>query len=72
MAIYRLCNAVRLLENEQIKLRRQIEYYQEQNKAEKGRNSLIDFDKAIDELNFTLLELEDEVKIINKLIGGEK
>jgi len=33
---------------------------------------MIDFEVAIQELNLTLLEIEDEIGIVNKLIGGEQ
>ena len=67
MSIYKLCNALHLLGREKQKLNDQLKYYEEQNLAEKGRNSTIDFDKAIGELKFTLFEIEDEIALIRKL-----
>lgn len=72
MSIFKLCNTLRLLKDEQSRLKEQISYYEEQHQTEKGRNSMIDFEVAIQELNLTLLEIEDEIGIVNKLIGGEQ
>jgi hypothetical protein len=60
------------LKDEHSRLKEQISYYEEQHQAEKGRNSMIDFEVAIQELNLTLLEIEDEIGMVNKLIGGEQ
>jgi len=72
MSIFKLCNTLRLLKDEHSRLKEQISYYEEQHQTEKGRNSMIDFEVAIQELNLTLLEIEDEIGIVNKLIGGEQ
>ena len=72
MSIYKLCNTLRLLKDEHRRLKDQVDYYEKQHQAEKGRNSMIDFEVAIQELNLTLLEIEDEIGIVNKLIGGEQ
>jgi len=72
MSIYKLCNTLRLLENEKDRLLDQLSYYEKQHQAEKGRNSTIDFEVAIQELKLTLFEIEDEINSINKLNEGKK
>lgn len=57
-----------LIKNHIIKLSDQLEYYREQNKAEKGRNSLIDFERAIFEVAAEIKTAENELNFINNLV----
>jgi len=70
MSIYKnieLTFAVSLLEQHQEKLTEQLHYYENQHQAEKGRNSMIDFNKAINEITEDLNQVRYELNFINKL-----
>ena len=70
MSIYKnidLTFAVALLKSHREKLEGQLTYYEEQHQAEKGRNSMIDFNKAINEIMEDLNQVQKELHFINKL-----
>ena len=70
MSIYKnakLNFAKALLEQHQLKLEEQLEYYEKQHQAEKGRNSMIDFNKAINEIYEDLNQVQKEIHFINRL-----
>jgi len=70
MSIYKtnkLSFAKALLEQHQLKLEDQLSYYENQHEAEKGRNSMIDFNKAINEIFEDLNQVQKEIHFINKL-----
>jgi hypothetical protein len=70
MSIYKdieLTFAVSLLEQHRTKLEDQLSYYENQHQAEKGRNSMIDFNKAINEIFEDLNQVQKEIHFINKL-----
>lgn len=70
MSIYKtnkLSFAKALLEQHQLKLEEQLSYYEKQHEAEKGRNSMIDFNKAINEIYEDLNQVQKEIHFINKL-----
>ena len=70
MSIYKnieLTFAVSLLEQHREKLSEQLHYYENQHQAEKGRNSMIDFNKAINEITEDLNQVRYELNFINKL-----
>ena len=70
MSIYKTTKlnfAKALLEQHQLKLEEQLSYYEKQHEAEKGRNSMIDFNKAINEIYEDLNQVQKEIHFINKL-----
>lgn len=70
MSIYKnakLNFAKALLEQHQLKLEQQLDYYEKQHEAEQGQNSLIDFKKQINEIYEDLNQVQKEIHFINKL-----